>query len=370
MLHPSITLLFIFMIIASFIEVYGDNKKNSRPLLWIAGFGLVVIGGLRNWVGADYPVYMDMYSFWFQIAPMKDIMDKMLFLQSDQQIEALYILLNKIVFAFGQPFYILTLVIALIITGIKMYVYNRNSPYPVFSLLLIFIPVFFTTDSGQMRQGIAMVFCYLSYEYIKRRQVWKFLFLVYIAMQFHKSAIIFIPAYWLAILPLNSYRIVLLILVSVFLSPLKIYTLVPGLIESIAPQDVAAGYTGYTGLEEQASTFMDIMLLMFTTFIITYNEEACRKVLYYEYVRNIVVFGICLYFIFRSNPAFATRLIGMYTTFSVIVIPSIIYALKPSQKKIAHLYFVIFMIFYYFVFAKYQGAAGRWTPDTYSNILW
>lgn len=371
MLHPSLTLLFIFMIFASFVEVNGDGySKKNRFLLWIAGIGLIILGGLRNWVGADYPVYKSMYDYWLQIAPLQDVVDKLLFRDSKQEIEALYIILNKIVFAFSVPFHILTLIVAIIIVGLKMFVHSKNSPYPVFSLLLIFIPVFFTTDSGQMRQGLAMAVCYFSYEYIKKRNIWMFLLMVYLAMQFHKSAVVFIPAYWIATIPLNSMKITILILTSIVLSPLKLYQAVPGLIDSLTPQDVAAGYTGYIDYADKASTFMDLMMLMYATFIVTYDKQACSKVWYYEYVRNIVVFGICLYFIFRSNPVFATRLIGMYTTFSVIVIPSIVYSLSGNNKKMTHLYFVVFMVFYYFVFVSYQAPQGRWTPDTYDNVLW
>lgn len=371
MLHPSLTLLFIFMIFASFVEVNGDGySKKNRFLLWITGIGLIILGGLRNWVGADYPVYKSMYEHWLQIAPWQDVMDKLLFRESKQEIEALYIILNKMVFAFSAPFYIVTLIVAIIIVGLKMYVYSKNSPYPVFSLLLIFIPAFFTSDSGQMRQGVAMAFCYYSYEYIKKRNLWMFLLMIYLAMQFHKSAVIFIPAYWIATIPLNSMKIAILILVSIVLSPLKLYQAVPGLIENFTPQDIAAGYTGYIDYADQSSTFMDLMMLMYATFIVTYDKQACNKVWYYEYVRNIVVFGICLYFIFRSNSVFATRLIGMYTIFSVIVIPSIVYSLSGNNKRIAHLYFVAFMIFYYFVYVSYQASRARWTPDTYDNVLW
>lgn len=370
MLHPSLTILFIFMIFVTVMEVYGNDKKNNVLFLWITAAGLIILGGLRNGVGADYPIYKSMYDYWLQIVDMQDVVDKMLFRESKVEIEWLYILLNKFIFLFGAPFYMLTLAVAIIVIGIKMFVYGRNSPYPVFSFLLIFIPVFFTTDSGHMRQAVSMAFCLLSYEFIKRRSLLPFLLVMYIAIGFHKSAAIFIPAYWLAVIPLNSKKIIILILISMLLSPLKLYQSVPNLMDSLAPQDIASGYTGYIDYADQVSTFMDVMMLMFATFVVTYDKEACRKVWYYEYVRNILVFGICLYFIFRSNAVFSTRLIGMYTTFSVIVIPCIISALPSMQKRLVHLYFVVFMVFYYFVFVSYQAPQGRWTPDTYNNVLW
>jgi hypothetical protein len=88
-------------------------------------------------------------------------------------------------------------------------------------------------------------------------------------------------------------------------------------------------------------------------------------------MRNIVVFGVCLYFVMRDNPVFSTRLVGGYLSFAPLVIPNII-ASQDNQnvKRLLHLFFVAFMILYYFVFVQYQGLAGRFTPETYKNFLW
>lgn len=80
--------------------------------------------------------------------------------------------------------------------------------------------------------------------------------------------------------------------------------------------------------------------------------------------------GICLYFIMRSNPVFSTRLVGSYLGFAPLVITNIIASMdKKNTRWFFHLFFVVFMIFYYFVFVKYQGNAGRFTPDKYQNFL-
>jgi len=87
-------------------------------------------------------------------------------------------------------------------------------------------------------------------------------------------------------------------------------------------------------------------------------------------MRNVLVAGVCLYFIMRSNPVFSTRLIGPYFGFAPIVITSVIFSVNVNTKRMLHLFFIAFMIFYYFVFAKYQGNAGRFTPEKYQNFLW
>ena len=116
---------------------------------------------------------------------------------------------------------------------------------------------------------------------------------------------------------------------------------------------------------------MDGLMLVFSFLLVTFDKATCQKIYYYEYMRNILVTGISLYFIMRSNPVFSTRLVGSYLGFASLVVPNIVAAMdNKNTKKMTHLFFVAFMIFYYFVFAKYQGNAGRFTPDKYQNFLW
>jgi len=73
----------------------------------------------------------------------------------------------------------------------------------------------------------------------------------------------------------------------------------------------------------------------------------------------------------RDNPVFSTRLVGSFQGFIPLVIPNIIAAIdNVNIKKGLHLYFVSFVIFYYFVFASFQGEKGSFTPDKYQNYIW
>ena len=370
LLHPVITIVFIFIILTSFWEVYDEQYEKKKGTLWLIGICLVIMGGLRGNVGADYPVYRSMYNVFFAYVDYSEIWAKMRFKDSQLDIEWGYVLLNKILFLLNAPFFIFTLVVSLITISVRLNIFYKNSPYPAFSTLLFFIPVYFTTDNGHMRQALGMVLCFLSYQFIKKEKLWLFLVCIYFAIGFHKSSILFLPAYWLVRIPLNSSRIFYMIAICVILSPLHVYNVFSGFLESISPQDISSGFNGYINYEDKASSFMDAMMVMYSIMLIAFDKLACQKIPYYEYMRSILVIGVCCYFIFRDNPVFATRLAGMYTTFSYLVIPNIVAALPIQRKRAIHFFFVCFMIFYYFVFAKYQGKAGRFTPDAYKNFLW
>jgi len=371
-LHPVFTIVFVFLIFYSFVEVNrGDNNKTPKFIFWTIGAYMIVAVGYRKYVGADYPVYEGMYNQYFPMVDFGILFDKMLFRETQVDVEWMYGMLNKLVFLTGVPFKEFTLITAIITISGKFSVYYKNTQYPIFAVLLFFIPGYFIADSGHMRQALGMTFCMLSFQFIKERKIWWYLLCVYIAFGFHKSTIVFLPAYWLAIIPMNSSRILYAILVCVILSPFQIYNSFSGFLDTLNVQDVSNGYNGYINYESSGSSFMDGLMLVFSFLLVTFDKATCQKIYYYEYMRNILVTGICLYFIMRSNPVFSTRLVGSYLGFASLVVPNIVAAMdNKNTKKMTHLFFVAFMIFYYFVFAKYQGNAGRFTPDKYQNFLW
>lgn len=369
-LHPAITVVFIFIVLASFMEVYDERFEKKKTALWIVGIALVALGGLRNYVGADYPVYKSMYEIYFPPMDLSEVWNKMMFKEAKLDIEWAYVLLNRAVFFFDAPFYVLTLVISILTISIRLSLSYKDSAYPIFSTLLFLIPVYFMTDNGHMRQALGMVMCVWAYQFVKSRNVWYYLLCLYIAFGFHKSTVLFLPAFWFVRIPLNSTKIFYMIIFCVLLSPLHIYNYFSGFLESISPQDVSSGFNGYINVEDKASTFMDGLMVVYSVLLVVFDKQACQKIYYYEYMRNILVVGVCCYFIFRDNPVFATRLVGVYTTFAYIVMPNIAASLNVTKKRLVHLFFVCFMIFYYFVFAQYQGTAGRFTPETYRNFLW
>lgn len=371
-LHPVFTILILTLVFYSFVEVNRSvESKTSKFVFWAIAAYMIIIVGYRNYVGADYPVYKSMYDAYFPVIDFGLLFDKMLFRESKVDVEWMYGMLNKLVFFTGVPFKDFTLISAIVTVTGKLSVYYKNSQYPIFAVLLFVVPGYFIGDSGHMRQALGMTFCILSFRFIKERKIWWYLLCLYVAYGFHKSTIVFLPAYWLATIPMNSTRIFYAILVCVILSPFQIYNAFSGFLDTLNVQDVSNGYNGYIAYESEGSSFMDGLMVVFSFLLINYDKETCQKIYYYEYMRNILVMGVCLYFIMRSNPVFSTRLVGSYLGFASLVVPNIVAAMdNKNTKKMTHLFFVAFMIFYYFVFAKYQGNAGRFTPDKYQNFLW
>lgn len=373
-LHPIFTFVFIFLMVASFAEVYYLNQK--KPIfVWIAWFFLLIAAGFRYFVGADYPIYNNLFVGFSIYTSYADVWDKALFRESAEQIEWIFVLINKIVFDLGLPFYMVTFIMALITLSLKFSTIYENVSYPALAILLYFMPIFFFEDSGQMRQGIGIAISVFSFRYIKSRNLPMFLLMIYLALGFHKTSVVFLPAYWIVKIPMNSERIFIAIVVSILLSPLELFSFAGGLVESITPQDISGGFTGYINDEQLGGNLdfglNDIVKVLYIVLMIVYDKEACKKVYYYEYMRNLAVFGLCLFYMMRGNSIFAIRLPGAYMFFlTMFVIPSIVFAVRDSVKKIIHLGLMTYLVLMYFYFAKTSGSRGGFGYNRYNNFLW
>lgn len=373
-LHPIFIAIFLILATASYIEIFKTKKKQSI-FLWVAGILIVVAVGFRTDVGADYPVYRTLFSGFALYTSYGDVLDKALFRPNVVEIEWIFVFLNKIIFDVGLPFYFVTLIMAIIAVSLKFTSIYENVEFPALAALFYFMPVMFFEDSGQMRQGLGIAVSVFSFKYIKERNLWMFLLCMYIALGFHKTSIVFIPAYWLAKIPLNKTRIFWILIISLLISPLELYKFGGSLFENVTPQDVAGAYTGYLNDRYYGSEvdtgLNDIVKLFWIIILIRYDNEGCEKVWYYEYMRNLAVFGLAMFYFFRTNEIFAVRLPGAYLFFlTMFCLPNLVYAVRDSLKSMLYLGFMTYLTMMFFYFGQGTADRGRFTAGKYQNVLW
>ena len=373
-LHPIFIMIFLFLAFASYWEIFRLEKKQS-VFVWIAGILIVVAVGFRINAGADYPIYKMLFSGFAIYTSYGDVFDKALFRPNAEEIEWIFVLINKLVFDLGFPFYIVTFIMALIAVSLKFTAIYKNVAFPTLALMFYFMPIMFFEDSGQMRQGLGIAVCVASFKFIKDRNLYMFLLCMYIALGFHKTSIIFLPAYWLVKIPMNRKRIFWVLVVALLSSPLELYRLGGGIFGSIAPDDLSGAYTGYLddryyGTEVETG-LNDIVKLFFIGILIKYDKEGCDRVWWYEYMRNLAVFGIALFYFFRSNQIFAIRLPGAYMFFvTMFCMTSIVYAVRGRTRQILYLGFMTYFVAMFFYFGKGNGDKGGFSTDRYTNALW
>lgn len=373
-LHPIFGIIFIFLAVASYYEVFRLEKKQSI-FVWIAAILIIVAIGFRINVGADYPVYRMLFSGFSLYTTYGDVLDKALFRPNTEEIEWMFVLINKLVFDFGFPFYIVTFIMAVIAVTLKFTTIYKNVAFPALALLFYFMPIMFFEDSGQMRQGLAIAVCVASFKFIKDRNLLGFLLCMYIALGFHKTAIIFLPAYWLVKIPLNSKRIFWILVISILVSPLELYRVGGNFFSSLSPQDVSGAYTGYLddryyGSQVEAG-LNDVVKLLFIIILIRYDKDGCNRVWWYEYMRNLAVFGMALFYFFRANEIFAVRLPGAYMFFvTMFCLSNLVYAVSFRTRQLLYVGFMAYFVAMFFYFGAGNGNRGNFSAERYQNALW
>lgn len=373
-LHPIFIVIFLFLAVASYYEVFRLEKKQSI-FVWIAGVLMVVAVGFRINVGADYPVYKQLFTDFSIYVNYSDVWEKALFGNSQLEIEWLFVLINKVVLNLGFPFYIVTFIMAVIAMSLKFSAIYQNVEFPALAMLFYFMPIMFFEDSGQMRQGIGIAICVYSFKYIKSRELFNYLVMMYFALAFHKTSIVFIPAYWLVRIPMNSTRIFWVLVIALLSSPLELYRFGGELFSSVAPQDISGAYTGYLddryyGTEVETG-LNDLVKLVWIVILIRFDKKGCDEVWYYEYMRNLAVFGMALFYFFRANEIFAVRLPGAYMFFvAMFCLPNIVYAVQDRFRQILYLGFMTYFSMMFFYFGNGNGFRGSFTSDRYQNALW
>lgn len=104
---------------------------------------------------------------------------------------------------------------AIYVVSICYFIYHNSEDAPLSITMYVTLGMM-TFEMQGMRQSIAMSVCLFAYEFAKQRKFMKFLFLVLLAMQFHKTAIVFIIIYFLISLNFTFPNLLLIFTGSIF----------------------------------------------------------------------------------------------------------------------------------------------------------
>lgn len=375
LLHPYFLIAIIYMLFFSVQEVFGN--KVEKKWFWFLGVYLMILAGLRDNVGPDYGSYVMIYVY----ADTKEYLNiflKALHIEGSENvdIEWLFALINKVLLnVFNAPFYFLTLVIAICAIFFKVEYTDDNTFYPFTFTLFMFIPNFFIGESGQIRQNLGTFIVYFALRYIKERKLWLYLFWMFIASGIHNVCYIFIPMYWLVKIPLNKYIMLILIIGSIFASPFEVYRIFGSFLDNLATDSMLVdGFNGYMNESTERLNggfgIPEVMMAILTFFLFTFDDKMMEKFPYYEYHKVYAVIGVCLYFIFRNNSIFSSRMAGAFIGFGYIIIPNAMYVVSAGTKKIIYAFIISLFLFNFVVFSVFKNiVAGRYTIELYKNHL-
>lgn len=365
--------IFIVLLFLTFQE-YSGGYIDPKILYTICFFQIILIG-LREDVGPDYGSYRAIFDYSYIHDYSKIFLSNVPFVNSPKLgVEWLYILMNRVVLDLGLPFYVVTLLVAIISLILVYKFLINNSDYPTLLLLLGFIPGMLISTGGQMRQSVAGGIMFYSFIFIKERKLLKYFICVFLAAGFHTSAWATLPLYWLVRVPLNKFIIFFLIVGSMILSPFRVYEQLGVFLNTIAGGTaISDGVNGY--MDEQYARINggfgipEILMTLYTCFILFFNDKLEERSPYYEYYRNVTIVGICAFFILRENPILSSRLVGVFMGFIMLLMANAISVVSKMERRIifSGLLFIIF--FNFIIFSVFNAKKANYSFDTYKNFV-
>lgn len=316
------------------------RKKVKSVFIFLITLQLIIILALRHSsVGYDLNTYINFFRA-VSVDPGYHIVN--------HRFEIGYKILNYIISLISgneQAFVAIISVITLIPIGVIIY---RYSKMPFLSYIVLISFNYYAFLFSGLRQGIAYSLVLLSYIFIKESKPFKFIVLVLLTSLFHKSALIFLPAYFIYRIKLTKRRI----LVYVFINSL-IYMLRKPIMSFF----INNFYDTFSIVESSSYTWLALSITIVVLAGFTYRrilEQSPDSVGLY----SLLLIGISL-MLFASVVNNIMRVADYYYIFIILFIPEVLYVLKKNRLILIVGYLVIIAIILIYLRFLYGNLFGN-----------
>lgn len=211
---------------------------------------------------------------------------------------------------------------------------------------------------GQLRQGIAISILMVSLTFVKEKRPIQFLASVFLAMCFHKTAIIFLPVYLFNYVKTKYlyyiFILVLSILVCLFNKPIiKVICNIFGFdyYDRYISQDYGREGFSTVGILEIIS--ITLIFLFFMLYKIRYEKNGVKINSDYSLFLNVLFLCVIMYYcsFILQKPELFGRLVYYYFWSIIFIVPSFLETIKNVKiKKIAK-YGMMCVGFSYLIFS-------------------
>lgn len=223
------------------------------------------------------------------------------------------------------------------LTFIFMYKdFKRYCYYPLFGVAAYISRFYFTRNYMQIRAGLSYAIILWAVQYISTRDWKRYFFCILIALQFHKSAVLAVPLYFLCMIKIKKWHIwtgiaIAFILGGVFTEAMR--TFVIGYIEDVDTTYIQAEYQREWGLFNPVIYFQLAVLYLYTQ-----NEEVLKYTSEDYYTMRTAYFYSTFILISMSMfTALSGRTSSMFATLEMAIIPPIINTLSKKNRSIAYI---------------------------------
>lgn len=298
-----------------------QKSKNALLYYYLAGFSLILIAGLRSEdICRDYTEYRRYYE------GIKNV-GNIFF------IEPTFVLFTIITPRIEW----LMLIYAVLGVSITLVGIRRLTKFYFLSLLIYFSAYFILHEMTQIRVGVATGLFLLCIEPIYNRKILKFTLITIIAASFHYSALIIFPLYFFRPNKINLILYFTIIPIAYLLHIFGIHFtsliyLIPA--GEAVHQKLMIHQLAMSSAEEipQINVYNIIQLLrIILIYILLWKATLLQKSnKYFIVLIKIYILSVTSFVLFADIPVLSFRISELMGVAEIILLPMILYILKPQ----------------------------------------
>lgn len=317
--------IFNIFLIGLYSLIYNVRKKDSKVKLILITISIVQLVLLQTL--KDINLGSDMGYYWQYVTNQLYVSFQDL---DFSRFEIGYKILTKLITLITINKQIYLFVISCIATIPIGFVTYKYSKMPFLTILLYLSFGFYNFNFSGLRQAMAFGVVMFSYKYIQEKKLLKYLITMIVAISFHISSIVFLPAYFLKNMNLTKLKICLIVLIDIiiFIFKTQIFNLISLFI-----------YDDYTIVETNSYTWMMMCLTIAVVCLIFYNATVRKN----EKTRSLyiyVIIGASL-MLFAPIANNILRIANYYLMFMILLIPEVINTMKNNNNKYLINFFVV-----------------------------
>ncbi len=319
--------LTVFTVFLGSLIKKQDYSKEKILYLIIVGIAIAVVMGLRAPIGVgsrDTEMYVRAFENMQYVDSFRDYANRNLldngWLFSEGGFYFTMWIISRIT---TNPQIFLLLVSSFMIFCVCYFIY-KNSQDVAFSILAFLTLGSFTFMMNGMRQSMAMCICLLAYEYVKKKKLIPFLIVVLIAMLFHKTAFVFLVAYFFNFLKNKKSLILYFVASTVFFAFISRFI-------SLYDEITGENYSGKETFDSGGITTILIYFLSiaFAIFVFSkFKEQSDKNSLY------ATLAGAEIYIARFVTNQMMERVSYFFFLFVIILLPNAINKLNERERTI------------------------------------
>lgn len=332
-------LVLVVLTIFACFEIFL-NPKFLKPVFIFYGFLILFLFAGLRWVPIEGRYFPDYYNYvkLFRISVPLGRIEEQRFERGFQNpfvSEWLYRFLNSAVHTVtDDPIYLFA-VVALIAVGINIYCCKKYSPFPLVSMLLYFSHIFFKKEMGQIRAGLGGALVLLSVLYIQRRQVYRYLIVIWAAIFVHFAAIVALPMYWISRIRFSKKFLYFSIFAALIVSQTGWLKPFLGILDNIGfLLDRVKNYQGVNTSDYALGIFNPLTIKQVVVCLIGiyYKDFLSERLRYFYPLLIMYILSTVWILIFSDFAILAARIATFLSVGDAILLPSL--ALVFKEKKL------------------------------------